>query len=129
VGPGRAAAARPAAGERPYLEASYFGGASATLAEQALVLGPGRYRLSVHSKGDRREVSGEVSWRIACLPAKNEIARLRFAGFAEQYRPSTVDFTVPAGCRAQTLTLGGEPGDLAQPVNAQFTQLKVERLG
>jgi tetratricopeptide (TPR) repeat protein len=126
---GRANPAKPGPGESPYMEASYFGGSRAVLAEQSLVLAPGRYRLSVRGKADRRELSGELFWQLTCLPAKNEIGRLPLASFTEQYRVYRTEFAVPAGCAAQTLALVGEPGDLAQPINAELAQLKVERVG
>jgi hypothetical protein len=124
---GRAEIARAAGGEPAHLSASYFGGQPATLAEQTLVLTPGRYVLSVAVRGDREQLSGEIAWRIRCLPGGPELGALRLQQFKSTYVRHQFGFAVPAGCAAQRLTLAGSPGDLAQPVNAGFAQLKLVR--
>ena len=125
---GRAEPGRRSAGEPPRLEASYFGGSPAVLAEQTLVLSPGRYRLSIQAKADREQVSADLSWQLTCLPARGGLARLPLSRFSQGYGGHALEFAVPAGCTAQSLSLLAEPGDLSQPINMQFRQLSVERL-
>lgn len=124
---GRAEIARAGGGEPAHLSTSYFGGQATILAEQTLVLPPGRYVLSLAAKADRAQLSGEISWRLRCLPSGNEIGGLRLQQFKQSYVRHQFAFVVPAGCPAQRLTLAGAPGDLAQPVNADFAQLKMIR--
>jgi hypothetical protein len=124
---GRAEPAAGGGGEAPHLAASYFGGSETILAEQVLVLPPGPYRLSVRAKADRKELSGQMFWRLTCLPAKNEIGRLPLPRFADRYSAYRTGFTVPAECAAQSLALVAQPGDLTQPINVDLAQLRVER--
>ncbi|HEX2762680.1 MAG TPA: tetratricopeptide repeat protein [Allosphingosinicella sp.] len=124
---GRAEIARAGGGEPAHLSVSYFGAQAAMLAEQTLVLTPGRYLLSVGVKGDRQQLSGEISWRVRCLPAGPELGALRLQQFRPAYVGERLAFAVPAGCSAQKLVLAGAPGDLAQPVNVDFAQMRLVR--
>jgi tetratricopeptide (TPR) repeat protein len=124
---GRAEIARAGGGEPAHLSVSYFGGQPVTLAEQTLVLTPARYLVSIAVRGDREQLSGELSWRIRCLPSGTELGGLRLQQFKSAWVRHQFAFAVPAGCAAQRLTLAGAPGDLAQPVNAGFAQLKLVR--
>jgi tetratricopeptide (TPR) repeat protein len=124
-GSGRAEPGRQ--GEAPQLHAAYFGSSKTVLAEQALVLAPGRYRMSVRARADRTQPSGSIYWAVTCLPGNNEIGRLAFPRFASSFANHQAAFDVPAGCGAQTLSLVAEPGDLSQPITADFAQLRIER--
>jgi hypothetical protein len=126
---GRAEIARAAGREPAQLSLSHFGGAPADLAEQVLVLTPGRYVLTLDAKADRPEISGEVFWRVGCLGSATELGILRLQKFGANFARHQLAFTVPAGCAAQKLAVGASPGDLAQPVNVSFARLKVTRGG
>ena len=127
---GRAQPSTGGAGESAHLAVSYFGAAATTLAEQTVVLGPGRYTLSLSAKADRETPSGALAWRIACIPSNAEIGVLRLERFnTSGYGRYKADFEVPAGCRAQKLTLAATPGDLSQPINVNIAQLRLDRRG
>ena len=97
------------------------------LAEQQLALPPGRYRLSQLAKSDQQPASGQVYWRLTCLPAGNEIGRLRATGLQPQYSRTSTEFAIPASCAGQQLALLGEPGDIAAEIRVQMTRLELAR--
>ena len=111
----------------PYLDVVYFGGSRVILAEQQLALPPGRYRLSQLAKSDQQPASGQVYWRLTCLPAGNEIGRLRATGLQPQYSRTSTEFAIPASCAGQQLALIGEPGDIAAEIRVQMTRLELAR--
>jgi hypothetical protein len=111
----------------PYLDVLYFGGSNAIMAEQTLALAPGRYRLSQLAKSDEGIRSGEIYWSLSCLSNDAELARLNVANLRPAFRPSAIDFTVPAGCPGQRLRLMAQPGDIAAEVRAQLARLEVTR--
>ena len=107
----------PAPGDR--LQVIYFGRGDAVLAEQLLLLPPGRYQLSTDISGPLGE-GGEIAWTLACAGRAEPIFRLpveakgRLAG----------SFAVPPGCPAQKLQLTGTAGEF--PRSQEFTVGKLE---
>ena len=127
---GRAQLSPAGGGEPAHLAVSYFGGAPTALAEQTIVLGRGRYTLSLSAKADRDAPPGEIAWRIACVSSNVEVGVLRLERFnTNGYSRYKADFDVPAGCDAQKLTLTATPGDLAQPINVSMARLRLDRRG
>ncbi|MFS0738518.1 hypothetical protein ABC347_15845 [Sphingomonas sp. 1P06PA] len=95
----------------PALVARTFGREPAVVATQMLALPAGGWRLSARMGSDDGPAADRFRWRLSCLPADREIARL---GNPEELRePRTVStvFAVPPGCPAQTLSLLAEAGD------------------
>ena len=88
----------PAAGER--LQVIYYGRADAVLAEQLLLLAPGRYQLAMDIGGPLGE-GAEIAWTLTCAPRTEPIFRLPVAGKGRL----AGSFSVPPGCSAQRLQL------------------------
>ena len=107
----------PAPGDR--LQVIYFGRNDAVLAEQLLLLPPGRYQLSTDISGPLGK-GGEIAWTLACAGRAEPIFRLpveakgRLAG----------SFVVPLGCLAQRLQLTGAAGEF--PQSQEFTVGKLQ---
>ena len=97
----------PARGDR--LQVIYFGRDDAILAEQLLLLAPGRYRLSMDLTGPPGE-GGEIGWALTCVPGTEAFFRLPL----ERKGPLVASFSVPPGCAAQRLQLTATPGDFPQ---------------
>ena len=97
----------PAAGDR--LHVIYFGRADTVLAEQQLLLAPGRYQLSMDISNPPGE-GGEIAWSLTCNPGTDAIFRLPI----KQKGSLAGSFAVPQGCGAQRLQLTGSAGDFAQ---------------
>ena len=97
----------PAAGDR--LHVIYFGREDTVLAEQLLLLAPGRYQLSMDISNPPGE-GGEIAWSLTCNPGTDAIFRLPI----KQKGAVAGSFMVPQGCGAQRLQLTGSPGDFAQ---------------
>lgn len=97
----------PTRGNR--LQVIYFGRNDAILAEQLLLLAPGRYQLSMDISAPPGE-GGAMAWSLTCVAGKNAIFRLPI----ERKGRLAVGFTVPPGCTAQRLQLTGTPGDFPQ---------------
>jgi hypothetical protein len=97
----------PTRGDR--LQVIYFGRNDAVLAEQLLLLPPGRYQLSMDISAPPGE-GGAIAWSLTCVPGKAAVFRLPI----EQKGRLAVSFLVPEGCAAQRLQLTGTPGDFPQ---------------
>ncbi len=97
----------PTRGNR--LQVIYFGRNDAALAEQLLLLAPGRYQLNMDISDPPGE-GGEIAWSLTCVPGKDSLFRLPI----ERKGPLGARFTVPQGCAAQRLQLTGTPGDFPQ---------------
>lgn len=106
------------------LEANYFGGRTAVLAEQLIALPAGRYRLATRARSDSGIAAGQISWVVTCL-AGNPLTRLPIAAPRAAYRDYSVDFEVPETCAGQRLQLIAEPGDISSPFSAQIEQVEV----
>jgi len=107
------------------LELIYIGRDEAVLAEQMLMLAPGRYAIGMQVSGDVKPGSG-IAWSIECATAgkqsllalpldRQSAGRLRGA------------FTVPAGCPAQRLRLSGSPGDFPRTVEFTLSRFELQR--
>jgi hypothetical protein len=122
---GRAEPSRDA--QRSYLDIAYFGGQRVVLAEQTLALEPGAYTLRLIARSPNGITSGRLFWRVACLPADSQIGLLDMARAAADNRRFSAAFTVPSGCRGQSLTLVAEPGDVAAVVNLEIVRMEIGR--
>ncbi len=114
----------PANAGGPYLNVSYHGGTGAVLAEQRLALRPGRYRLSATGRTQSNVTSGQLLWTIACARADRPLVSLPPSA---PTGPATASasFAVPSGCTGQTLSLIGEPGDIAAFIEARFSRVDI----
>ena len=102
----------PAPGDR--LQVIYYGRQDALLAEQLLMLAPGRYQVRMDVSGPLGE-GGEIGWTLSCVPRPDAILRLpisrkgRIAG----------KFGVPQNCPVQSFQLTALPGPF--PQSQEFT--------
>lgn len=102
------------------LQLIYFGREDAVLAEQLLLLRPGRYRLGVQARGDVQP--GALAWTLDCR-SESLLLRLPIRAGAR----NEAEFTVPAGCTAQRLKLTGTAGDFPKSTEATLSALALER--
>ena len=107
----------PAPGDR--LQVIYFGRNDAVLAEQLLLLPPGRYQLSTDISGPLGQ-GGEIAWTLTCAKRAEPIFRLPVAAKGRL----AGSFTVPPGCPAQRLQLTGLAGEF--PQSQEFTVGKLQ---
>lgn len=110
----------PMRGDR--LQVIYFGRNDAVLAEQLLLLAPGRYQLSMDISNPPGE-GGAIAWSLACVPGKDAIFRLPI----ERKGRLVVSFSVPQGCAAQRLQLTGTPGDFPQSQDFSIGKVNLTR--
>lgn len=122
---GRAEPARD--GQRTYLDVAYFGGQNVSLADQTLALSPGRHTLRLIARSPNGITSGRIFWRLTCLPGRNQIGLLDLSRAGADDRRFSMDFTVPAGCPGQWLSLVAEPGDVASVVNLEIARMEIGR--
>ena len=116
-------------GEPAHIATTYYGSAPARLAEQVLVLPPGRYRLAIRARLDGSTDDVRLGWRVRCRPGDRQLAAVDLPTTAEP-RVSATEFEVPAAaCPAQTLLLAGEPGDLPRTLSAQIYAVRVTPAG
>jgi hypothetical protein len=105
------------------LHVIFYGQEDGPLASQLLLLGPGAYRLTMPVAGDIGH-AGSLVWTLTCANSNAPISRFALdAGAAAR----GWDFSVPAGCPAQMLTLSGVSSDMPQQMDVTIAQLQLER--
>ncbi|HUE78805.1 MAG TPA: hypothetical protein VMN38_04160 [Sphingomicrobium sp.] len=106
------AVVEPAAGDR--LQVIYYGREDIVLAEQLLVLPPGRYQLAMAISGPLGEGS-DIAWTLTCVPRTEPVFRLP----VDRTGQIGGNFAVPERCPAQRLQLVGSAGEFSQ--SREFT--------
>lgn len=110
------------------LAVEYYGRESGNLAAQLLTLRPGRYRFSVLVDPGKTDNSAGLFWTIACADVQQPaLMNLRVTAAATRRRLAG-DFTVPAGCSAQGLTLRGEAGEFPVTISVTLRQPDISPL-
>ena len=111
------------------LRVEYDGFGTGFIAQQLMLLEPGRYVLSGDERLDTKVPETRLKWRIACVgsPLIPVTYRPPAEGRPEgQWRRFRVEFEVPAtGCDTQGLSLAGEPGDRRRTTIAWFDNLAI----
>jgi tetratricopeptide (TPR) repeat protein len=91
------------------LQVIYYGRQDAVLAEQLLMLAPGRYQLGMDISGPLGD-GGELAWTLTCVPRPEVFFRLPI----NHKGRITGKLTVPANCPVQSLRLTALPGPFPQ---------------
>ena len=114
----------------PALEVAYYGRLPAELANQLLILGPGRYRLQFRAEGDATGEGSKLVWTIACQPRNASVMELPLTKIGYAARSIAGDFTIPAsGCPAQWLRLSGIQGEFANVQNVTISDVQIRKAG
>ena len=108
------------------LEVVYFGREDSVLAEQLLLIAPGRFQLGMVVSGAPSE-GAPLRWKIDCLPGNQQIAELPMQP-AQSPASAAVRFTVPNRCQAQRLRLVGEPPEFPRSVEIEIRQLRLQKV-
>jgi hypothetical protein len=107
------------------LELIYFGRDEAILAQQLLMLTPGRYVMGMQVSGDVKPGSG-IAWTIACVGDQRNLLTLPVTRHPSGRIQG--NFAVPPGCSAQDLRLSGTPGEFSRAIEFTIGQLQLTRL-
>jgi hypothetical protein len=114
--------------ENGSLRILFYGRENMSLAQQTLILPPGRYRLAVPvttASGDSRT----LAWSINCLPGKSRILTLPLSQNGGSGM-ITGEFEVPAqGCGAQQIELDGAAEDSPTTVDLRIGPLTLQGTG
>ncbi len=105
------------------LQVVYYGRDDLALAEQVTLLPAGRYRLAANVSGSFPQGSG-VAWRVKCLSQGPELMVLPITGPGRLGR----DFTIPAGCGAQSISLTGEAVEVSGASDFRVSGLQLSRV-
>jgi hypothetical protein len=112
------------------LQIGYYGRVDGELAEQLLMLTPGRYQLQFQAEGDAKGESSKLIWTVACQASNVVLVQLPLTGITYAPRRLTANFTVPAaGCRAQWLRLSGAAAEFPAEQSVTIRNLKMARNG
>jgi hypothetical protein len=109
------------------LELIYFGREEAVLAEQMLMLAPGRYGMGMQVSGEIKPGSG-IAWSVECATADKQ-SLLTLPLERQSAGRLQGGFTVPAGCPTQRLRLSGSPGDFPRTVEFTLSRFQLQRAG
>lgn len=107
------------------LTASYLGAAPTTLAQQTILLSPGRYALSVVASG--KDEYNQLAWVITCARGGDPVVTTRLLKLSDGRRKYSSIFQIPAsGCEAQQLALTGTPGEFPRTADAEIDAVHIE---
>jgi len=109
--------------KRGGLDLLYFGREDLSLAQQVMLLPPGRYSLATAVSG---QFSGNrISWIVTCLPSNRAVLALPLTK-AGQVAGS---FAIDASCAAQRLALVAEGEEFPQRSDFRVERLQLARVG
>ena len=110
------------------LNVDYYGRETGDLANQTILLKPGRYRLAFTATGGKAQSESKLLWRVACTGRSDALVNAPVPGGAGAQRKA-VEFTVPAGCPAQILRLTGEAGEFPDQITSRISDLTLVAVG
>lgn len=113
----------------PALQVEYYGRESTDLAQQLMVLRPGRYRLEFRAEGNAKGDDSRLAWRIMCQGSATPIAEVVLRDISAAPKVIRGEFTVPAGCAAQSLRLSGIAGEFPGIQLASITDVRIVPAG
>lgn len=113
----------------PALQVEYYGRETVDLAQQLMVLAPGRYRLQFRAEGNAKGDDSRLAWRIFCAGSASPLAEFVLRDVAAAPRTMGGEFTVPAGCAGQSLRLSGIAGEFPGTQIAAVTDVQVVPAG
>ena len=105
------------------LQLIYYGREDAVLAQQLLLLRPGRYQLRMSLSGQAGDGSA-ISWSVTCLPQNRAIFALPLK---QGERQAAGVFSIPSGCPAQRLELTGTAGEFPKSLDITISGLALTR--
>jgi hypothetical protein len=112
------------------MQVGYYGRVNAELAEQLLMLKPGRYRLQFQAEGDAKGENSKIVWSLSCQGSKASLVQLPLTGITYAPRMITAGFTVPsAGCGAQWLRLAGAAAEFPAEQSVTIRNLRIVKDG
>lgn len=115
--------------EDPALRIDHDGYASSRIAQQIMFLKPGRHRLAYQARSESGGVPARMNWTVTCLPGDQRVLSApAFPHVQRTWRPAGLDFTVPAGCQAQWLSLDTDAGDRRSPVVIWLDKVSVSAI-
>lgn len=113
----------------PALQVEFYGRETVDLAQQLMVLRPGRYRLRFRAEGNAKGDDSRLAWRILCAGSNAPLAEFVLRDVTAAPRTMGGEFTVPAGCAAQSLRLTGIAGEFPDTQLAAVTDVQVVPAG
>lgn len=109
------------------LRVEHSGGARIPLASQLLLLPSGHYTLSFKAKDDAGGSGATFTWTLRCHRSNIRLASVPVAASPVLPFSADAEFTVPAGCSAQWLTLSGAPQPATEAVSATISDFIISR--
>lgn len=116
----------------PALRVGYDGYGSTAVAQQLVLLEPGRYTLSARYRQENAS-SASLEWVVTCVEGGAPLLRLRLPEGAEaevgKWANLSATVTVPETCTAQRLVLAPRAADRRSPLAVWFDDIGFTRLG
>ena len=111
------------------LAIDYYGRDTGMLAGQLLVLKPGSYRFAFTVEGSKVAAGPSLTWTLRCAAPKGDpgpdLMNVVVSATGTPHR-ETANFTVPANCPAQRLTLTGNAGEFPTPMSVTIRDLMMQ---
>lgn len=113
------------------LALDYSGTDGATLAQQTLLLGAGRYRIVTQARFDATAADGATPplvWTLTCIADQHVLTELAVPLDVAAKRVAGQTFAVAQSCPAQTLVLRANPADFAKRLSGSIRSVTVEAM-
>ncbi len=109
------------------LDVEYFGGGSAAVVEQFMLLRPGHFTLAISGKHqDGQSGDSTFRWTINCEANPRPIAILKIASAASNEFLEQAGFDIPRNnCAFQKIRLMIVPGEMDRTMRTSFTSVRV----
>lgn len=109
------------------LDVEYFGGSSAKVVQQPMLLPPGDYRMTVQGRHiDGQLGAGEYRWTVFCDGSQEPVGVTRIGSQEASQFNLYSEFTIPReGCASQSLQLIIFPGEMDRTMRSTFSSLRI----
>ena len=104
------------------LDLLYFGREDLSLAQEVMLLPPGRYSLAMQVSGNPS--ANRIAWKLTCLPSNRGVLNLPLA----KGGPVAGTFAVDRSCPAQRLSLTAEGKEFPQRSDFRVERLQLTRV-
>ena len=103
----------------------YYGRDSGPLAQQMLVLRPGRYRFAVTVESGATDTASKLFWTLSCSNNAKVVPLNVQVSAGPKRRQIAAEMVVPVQCPAQLLTLRAEAGEFPATISLILRDLTV----
>jgi hypothetical protein len=105
---------------------SHDGRGHVNLAEQIVLVRPGKHVLAVEARSEAETKGARLELSLACLGASGQLASIELAETNRGFERSTTVLVVPEeSCEGQRLVISGAPGEYVRPIRTEIRSVRI----